>query len=42
LVIANEINKKPWYHGIAGNWWWGMTKEGFIAKIEKISMTKDS
>jgi len=24
---TNSINNKPWYHGLEGEWWWGMNEE---------------
>jgi len=31
----NKTNNKPWYFGLEGNWWWGMTEEQFLEEVEK-------
>lgn len=27
LVKKNKASNRPWYYGLDGNWWWGITEE---------------
>ena len=41
LVQDNKSSGRSWYHGLEGNWWWGMTEEGVRIKIESEQAIED-
>ena len=41
LVQDNKSSGKPWYYGLEGNWWWGMTEDAVRMKIESGQILKD-
>lgn len=34
MVKRNKSSGKPWYYGLEGNWWWGITEEDARTKIK--------
>ena len=41
LVQDNKSSGKPWYYGLEGNWWWGMTEDAVRMKIESEQALED-
>ena len=41
LVQDNKSSDRPWYHGLEGDWWWGMTEDDVRIKIESEQVLED-
>lgn len=36
LVEDNKTSERPWYYGLEGDWWWGMTEEQARARLANV------
>ena len=36
LVQDNKDSDRPWYYGLDGNWWWGMTEDQARARLAEV------
>lgn len=36
LIEDNKVSNKPWYYGLEGDWWWGMTEDQARARLIEV------
>lgn len=36
LIDTNKLSNRPWFFGLSGTWWWGLTEEDVRSKLEEI------